>query len=389
MLLLRVACVLVLCGILTVGLWPFHAPRNNVRWLAQGSGLEIGRYGSVVTAGEFTNDKSDTDGSCSLEIWLAPRRASASGTILAFYRPETQSSPFALRQSLSDLAIESVFKGLRQNGSKTKVYVDDFFSHPKLVLLTLSSNLSGTSVYANGRLVKTVPNFRFSPQDLTGRLIVGNSPFSTHEWSGDVKGLAIYIGATPPEEVSEHYKQWIAGAQPVPGENAVAFYRFDEGAGNLIHNRIDRTTSLTIPQRFFILDEQFLERPWTEFRNDGHYWEDVAINIAGFTPLGLVFFVYFSVAAKFKNAALLTVAIGFAASLMIEVGQAFLPTRSSGMTDLITNTLGTALGVLLFRLAFVKKMFATVGLIPCSSKTSNVTEPMLEFATAGTSDSAK
>ncbi len=129
-----------------------------------------------------------------------------------------------------------------------------------------------------------------------------------------------------------------------------------------------------------MLHEQFLERPWDEFRQDWNYWKDVGINVAGFIPLGFFFCAYFYSVRRIKRPVLLTVALGFAVSLTIEVLQAFLPTRDSGMTDLITNTLGTAVGVLAFRYGIVQNGFTGNGSCTDHSKLSVMEDPKISVS---------
>src|SRR5579872_7264163 len=77
----QVICVLVLAGILIAGLWPFHAPKNDVSWLAQEHGIVLGDYGSLVSAGPVTKDGFIDSGSATLEVILQPARIRESGTI--------------------------------------------------------------------------------------------------------------------------------------------------------------------------------------------------------------------------------------------------------------------------------------------------------------------
>ena len=208
------------------------------------------------------------------------------------------------------------------------------------------SSESGTLVYADGSLVRKVSNFRFSSEDLTGRLLAGNSPTTTDNWSGQVRKIAIYRRQLSAAEISEHSASLTKGVRSGPTESAgaVASYLFDEGSGSVAHNRLDSATDLLIPERFFILHPQFLENPRSEFRPDWNYWKNVGINIGGFIPLGFFFCAYLSTLRRMKQAVAITIILGFVVSLAIEILQAFLPTRDSGMTDLVTNTFGTALG---------------------------------------------
>ena len=367
--LLGAICAFVLLGILVAGLWPFHAPRNEVSWLSQGNGLLFGKHGSIVSASAFEDIRPQADSSCSLEIWVEPSRVKSSGTILGFYWPTSRLVLFALRQSLGDLKLER--RSYDQSAKKARLYVGDVFSRLKPVFFTISAGETGTAIYVDGILAKKSANFRFSSQDLTGQLVIGNAPATTDSWSGQVKGLALYDRELPAVEVLQHFADWTGGSatskQPdlVRSERVVASYLFNEGKANVVHNQVESGTKLLIPERFFVLRKQFLERPWDEFRSDWSYWKDVGINIAGFVPLGFFFSAYFSAIGKIKRATWLTIALGFAVSLTIEVLQAFLPSRDSGLTDLITNTFGTALGAILCAWSVKHNWFARAGISIC------------------------
>jgi VanZ family protein len=129
-------------------------------------------------------------------------------------------------------------------------------------------------------------------------------------------------------------------------EKAVGVYLFDErAAGSVVHNAVHGGIDLNIPKRFSLVHQIFLEPFWKEFRATRDYFSDVLVNIAGFVPLGFVFCAHWTSVRRMRHAALATIALGFAVSLTIEVLQSYLPTRYSDTTDVITNTLGTFLGV--------------------------------------------
>ena len=94
---------LVLAGILSAGLWPFHTPLNHVSWLASGSGLRFGQYASIVSSQPFPLAKLRHEHS--LEICVEASKIPDSNTFFTFYRPQSPVR-FALRQSLRDVAVE-------------------------------------------------------------------------------------------------------------------------------------------------------------------------------------------------------------------------------------------------------------------------------------------
>jgi len=357
-------CGLVLCGILTAGLWPFHVPRNDVAWLPEGNGLAFGPHGSIVSAGAFESRNTSVDATCSIELWVRSAMDGGSGAILAFYQPSDFSVPLALRQSLSDLRVEVG----RQDGGHSHVYLPRVFLSQTPLFITITSGQQGTTAYVDGREFERFATYHIRQEDLSGKLVVGNTPSGTHEWSGRLLALAVYNQELSPGEVFEHYEKWTMHKVSDLKESGhtVAVYAFNEGTGSVAHNQVDPGTDLLIPSKFFVVHEKFLTWPWNEFYPGRSYVKNVAVNIGGFIPLGFFFCAYLSAVRMTSRPALVTIIVGFVVSLTIEVLQSFLPTRDSGLTDVITNTVGTVVGTMLYQ------SFAALALTKFVSQSRNV-----------------
>lgn len=338
--------VLLVCATLSAGLWPFHAPRNHVSWLAHENGLAFARYGTALSTGPLPAGASE--GPCTLEIWLAPAEEWKSGTFLALYDHAT-SQQLTFRQNYVDLVVQRRI-GTRGNDA-TDLVLGEVFRRPNF-FLTLTSDGRSTVVYVDGHLVLKAADFAISASEFSRTVILASSALQPDSWEGDIRGLAMYGSQLSAEDVALHYQQWNSAATPAitPSQAVLAYYPFDERQGAVVHNRAGTAPDLRIPRRYTVVDQLFLEPPWQEFRTQSNYVKDMLVNIAGFVPLGFWLELYFVCYYADRRRALLITLIGTAVSLTIEVVQSQLPTRFSGTTDLFTNTLGTALGVVCYRM---------------------------------------
>jgi len=348
--LLGLVSILILIGILVAGLWPFHAPSNQVTWLNSINGVRLGPHGTVLAARSLTNSGSLERGPCSLEICLKPNRAEDSGTILAFFTRE-HTIRFSLHHSSANLALQKgpYNQHIPATGERP-VYVNDVFRKIQPLLITITSGEQGTTIYIDGKLARTASWLRMSAADFSGRLVLGTSPVVDDNWSGELRGLAIYNQQLTAIQVFHHFETWTTKGRLIDlDERVMALYPFDEHVGRTVHDRGGSGIDLYIPEQYVIAHEKVLEPPWKEFYPQWGYWKNVLINIGGFIPLGFFFCAYLSTAPTITRPALATIILGAALSITIEALQGYLPTRNSGMTDIITNTIGTGFGVMLYR----------------------------------------
>lgn len=345
---ISVLCLFTLCATLVAGLWPFHPPTNEVTWAENENALRFGGHGTALSARTFVLG-SYGGPSCSLEVWLEPALTWTTGSIFTFY-DSSNTRELSMRQDFTDLVLQRGVENPGRHKSQTQMRVADVFRR-RQAFITVTSDGQNTSIYIDGHWITTAPGFGLSISDLRGQLILANSPLRDSSWPGQVRGLAIYSSQLSLPQVVRHYENWTQRQAPTligPGR-AIALYLFNEHRGRTVHNAIASGIDLEIPKHFLVVHQLLLEPPWQEFHTQRNYLRNCVLNVGFFVPLGFFFSLYFTLVCKVQRASLVAIILGGAVSVVIEVSQAYLPTRYSGITDIVTNTLGAAAGVALHR----------------------------------------
>ena len=84
----------------------------------------------------------------------------------------------------------------------------------------------------------------------------------------------------------------------------------------------------------------YLWAPWPRYWT----WFDLAINVAGYMPFGMLLVCAFYPRVRRRHAALLAIVCASLVSGTMEAVQTFLPSRVASNVDLLTNSIGAAIG---------------------------------------------
>lgn len=350
--------LVIVAGYFVVGLWPFALrPPNRVTWLSDRPGLHFAPYGIAydpaslpVSAG--LSGGAGQSANFTVELWVEAQHEPPNNVfdILTIYNPYLPVD-FTLCQWRRELLLRATTQPPQPAHKIPELSAGEVLPKQTARFITVRCDGAGTAFYVDGLFAGHSPQFVVNAKTLDGQLILGNGASGKHSWTGTLFGLALYNRALEAAEISQHQKLWTQGhaGQLSNAPGLTALYQFDEGRGQQAADSFDNRHHVSIPATYEVVHKEFLIPPWKDIAYNRPNYSDIVVNTLGFMPFGCCFFLYRHSLRPRQWAAnaLLVVLTGATVSLTIEIIQAWLPNRVSSTTDLLTNTAGTLLGVVL------------------------------------------
>ncbi len=342
---------------------------NNVKWLPPGQGLAFDRFSIAYTDDFFPMDSSGANPGANQGLTIEMVLHCANVVRPAFRYVLSVSDGDDRRQLLIGQWLNWLIamNGDDHEGSRgvARLSADMSKTDSHQIFLTIISGQQGSSIYLNGvrfndhaRLQLYFPH----RQGHKTHLILGSSLHGGKPWHGDISMLAIYDVALSDADVTDHYHQWAAGRhlEEDGGPALRMYYRFDPTQTGTVRNLAADEYHLNIPVFMTILKKKFLA--WPNVNQDGRrLTRDMLVNLVGFMPLGFLLCLVLDrlegLSGRYKG--LLAVGIAFAFSLSLEVVQAWIPPRDSSVLDLILNTAGAAVSVIVAHLLIFRHSHVT------------------------------
>jgi hypothetical protein len=356
-----VLSVAVLTGILIFGLNPKgYKFSNDVNWIIDQPGIRFGKYGIAYTNSFFDSmGDTPTKPNCfSIEIALRPESYQEKGTsfILVLHNGKDRNQLLIWQYHSWIILMNGDDYDNKRRTKRIAVYLSS--QVPTTRFVTVTTGKEGTEVYLDGRFVSRKKDLILKiPNGGRNRLLVGNSVYGKQSWEGDVYGLAFYGYSLTAQDIKRHFKRWLQDKNFSFANNdkPIALYFFDEKKGIEALDHAGGKHPIEIPARMRIFKKKILSSEWPGFKPNRSLNEDNMLNLIGFIPFG---FILAATLIKFggtfeKHYFLITVLFCFTVSLIIEVLQAWMPSRSSSMPDLIFNTLGALIGAMILRFLIV------------------------------------
>ncbi|MFC1635894.1 VanZ family protein [Planctomycetota bacterium] len=362
--------LLILVSIVTLlfGLWPLDfLPENRVRWLTKHDGIQFYKQGLSTrrASGGVIYSDSPVDvrtrthifEPTTIEIYAESHEAKGSGLahILSFHDGYPR-SPLVIGQWKTYLVIRSRDNQNDARDTYREIDLKHGLSTNEKKLITIASGAERTEIYVNGELAQSYDvQSLIGVEHFSGYLNLGNSSVGHSAWVGNLYGVAFYDTLLTSEQIQQHYKVWTdksvdkpAAIEPEP----MILYTFAERTGAWVRNQMGKSNHLTIPTRFKSLRRDVVVWFWRDMNWDKEAGKDILVNILGFVPFALCMLIFLIGNRHLSpgQAAFLTILAGAILSFIIETSQMALPTRTPSLLDLLCNTAGAGLAILLLRI---------------------------------------